>query len=309
VSHPIVRVPLRRLALLLFILSTLPAAAQSNRVFVSARTGSDANACNSVTTPCLTFQGAVDQVAPSGSVIVLDTGGYGSVTIGKALTIEAPTGIVAFIHPPSGHAITVSAGPSDVVILRGLSLSVGTGSGIEFLSGGVLKVENCVLNKFDTGIRVLAPGLVLVSDTTIRASSVGVIVGSGLAGPAKVSLERCRLKGNGYGMISGGDSSVSVRASNISGNLQGGLILDSHLGGGISGDLNVEDCLLAHNGTAIMSLAFGGGLGLVRVSNSTIAYNATGLFANGGALLSRVNNTVEGNTTNTTGTITPFSSK
>lgn len=309
-STAIVSVRIRRLALLLLALSCLPAAAQSNRVFVSARTGSDTNSCNSITSPCLTFQGAVNQVASTGSVIVLDTGGYGPVTIDKSLTIEAPAGIVAFIHPPSGNAITVGAGPSDVVILRGLSLNVGTGTGIDFVSGGVLKVENCVIHKFDNGIRVSAPGLVHVTETTIRGSTVGVSVGSGLAGPARVFLERCRLKGNQYGMIAGGDSNVTVRGSNVSGNPQGGLILDSHLAGGISGEINIEDCLLAHNGTAVMSLAYGGGLGLVRVSNSTITYNATGLHANGGALLSRVNNTVEGNTTaNTTGSITPFGAK
>ena len=55
-----------------------------SRVFVSARSGSDSNTCNNINTPCQTFQGAVNQVAAAGTVIVLDTGGYGPVTIGKA---------------------------------------------------------------------------------------------------------------------------------------------------------------------------------------------------------------------------------
>lgn len=302
------RVSIRRLAFL-FALVCGPAAAQSNRVFVSATGGNDAASCNSITTPCLTFQGAVNQVAAGGSVIVLSTGGYGPVTIAKALTIEAPTGVTAFIHPPSGNAITVNAGPSDVVVLRRISLNVGTGDGIAFSTGGVLQVENCVLNGFNNAIRVLAPGLVFVTDTTIRSSGVGVSVGSGLAGLARVFIDRCRLKGNQYGVLSTGDSSVTVRASNVSGNLQGGLILDSHLGGGISADLTIEDTVLAHNGVAVESLAYNGSLGLVRVSNSTITYNGTGLWANGGALLSRVNNTVEGNTNDTSGTITPYPGK
>src|ERR1700686_956347 len=76
-----------------------------NRVFVSARSGNDANSCGNILTPCQTFAGAVLQLNPGGEAIVLDSGGYGPVTITQSLIIEAPAGVVAFIHPPSGDAI------------------------------------------------------------------------------------------------------------------------------------------------------------------------------------------------------------
>jgi hypothetical protein len=300
------RRPVLRLLLVLPLLAAAaPALAQSNRVFVSARSGNDANACNSITTPCQTFQGAVNQVAAGGSVIVLDTGGYGPVTIGKALTIEAATGVIAFIHPPSGSAITINAGPTDVVILRGLSVNTNatTFFGIDFAAGGGLRVENCVINGFAAGIRHQpSSALLFVRDTTIRSAGTGINV---WAGPAVV--ERCRLKGNQYGLLASGGKTI-VRTCNVSGNVQIGLALDSHVGGA-SGEIDIEDCLLAHNGTGVLSQAYGGGLGLVRVSDSTVVNNNLGLWANGGALLSRVNNTVEGNTTNTTGTIDPYVAK
>lgn len=307
-STSLVRVPIRRLALLA-ILSSLPAAAQSNRVFVSALTGNDANGCNNINTPCQTFQGAVNQVAAGGSVIVLSTGGYGAVTIDKALTIEAPTGVVAFIHPASGSAITVNAGASDVVVLRGLSLNVGAGDGIAFSAGGVLQVEHCVLNGFNNAIRHQGSGFLIVKDTTIRSSSIGIVIGTGSASAtSRATIERTRLKSNQYGVIASAGASITIRASNISGSLQEGLVVDSHWGGAIS-DLNVEDCVVAHNGTGIDSLAYSGGSSNVRVSNSTITYNNIGLRQNGGSLFSRTNNTVEGNTTNTLGTITSYSAK
>lgn len=287
----------------------MPAAAQSNRVFASALTGNDANSCNNINTPCQTFQGAVDQVAPGGSVIVLTTGGYGAVTIGKALTIEAPTGVIAFIHPASGNAITVNAGVSDVVVLRGLSLNVGTGDGIAFSTGSVLQVEHCVLNGFNNAISHQGSGLLIVKDTTIRSSTVGIVMGTGSASsPSRATIERTRLKSGQYGLLAGAGASITIRASNISGNLQWGLIVDSHLGG-VTSDLTVEDCVVAHNGTGIQSLAFGGGFANVRVSNSTVAYNSIGLSQIGGSLFSRANNTVEGNTTDTVGTITSYSAK
>lgn len=290
---------MRRLALLLA-LSCAPAAAQSNRVFVSA-TGNDAASCNDIKTPCLTLQGAVNQVAVGGSVIVLSTGGYGAFTIPKALTIEAPTGVIAFIRPAAGSGITVNAGPSDVVILRGLSVhtNAGTFAGIDFLAGGTLRIERCAIHGFAFGIRNLGPGLLSVSDTTIRTCSTGITVS------ANTIVERCRLKGGQYGLIANSGSKVTVRDTNVSGNVQVGILLDSHQAG-MGALLDVEESLLAHNGVGLESLVYGGALGLVRVSNSTITNNGTGLWANGGALLSRVNNTVEGNTTNTTGTITPY---
>jgi Right handed beta helix region len=290
------------LALLLLTLAA-PAQAQFNRVYASARSGNDLNSCNSITSPCQSFQGAANQVAAGGSIIVLDTGGYGPVTITKALTIDVPSGVIAFIHPSSGSGVTVNAGSTDVVILRGLSVntSSGTFAGIDFIAGGTLRVENCVVNGFASGIRAES-GLLFVRDTTIRTCSTGITVGN------RVLVERCRLKGNQYGLIASFGSRVIVRDCNVSGNAQAGMALDSHTNG-LSAELNIEDCLLAHNGTAVLSLVYGGGLGQVRISNSTVTNNTTGLWADGGSLLSRVNNTVEGNTTNTTGPITPYGAK
>jgi hypothetical protein len=92
-----------------------PALALVNRVFVSFRSGNNANACDNVNTPCQTFAGAVTQLNPNGEVIVLDSGDYGSFMITQGVTIEAPAGVTAYCHPPSGDAITINAGPLDGV--------------------------------------------------------------------------------------------------------------------------------------------------------------------------------------------------
>src|ERR1700687_5345594 len=102
----------------LFIAAASPALGLANRVFVSQRSGNNANSCDNILTPCQTFAGAVLQLNPGGEAIVLDSGGYGPVTITQAVTIEAPAGVLAFIHPPSGDAMTINAGVSDKVIIR-----------------------------------------------------------------------------------------------------------------------------------------------------------------------------------------------
>jgi hypothetical protein len=129
-------------------LFAIPAQAQRARVFVSVN-GNDANPCTGGS-PCKTFQHAHDVVLPGGEISVLDTGGYGIITITKAISIVA-VGVEAGIAIPAGFTgITIDAADTDKVSLRGLTLD-GQGvaaSGIVFNSGGSLTVENCVVRNF-----------------------------------------------------------------------------------------------------------------------------------------------------------------
>src|SRR5258705_12987315 len=68
------------------LLVSLPAAAQATRTWVSG-VGDDVNPC-SRTAPCKTFQGAISKTAAGGSINTLDPGGFGAVTITKAMTIK-----------------------------------------------------------------------------------------------------------------------------------------------------------------------------------------------------------------------------
>src|SRR5215472_11392756 len=112
--------------------------AQANRTFVSGL-GSDSNPC-SLSAPCRSFAGALAQTNAGGEIAVLDTAGYGQVTITKAISIVNEEGVEAGITVTSGDGITVAAGPTDTVNLRGLTLvgvGAGSGNGITFKSGGV----------------------------------------------------------------------------------------------------------------------------------------------------------------------------
>ena len=101
------------------------AQAQATRTWVSG-VGDDANPC-SRTAPCKTFPGAISKTAAGGEINCLDPGGFGAVTITKAITI-ACEGVTAGVLVSGTNAIIVSAGPSDQVTLRGLDIN-GTGTG------------------------------------------------------------------------------------------------------------------------------------------------------------------------------------
>ena len=109
------------------------------------------------------------------------------------------------------------------------------------------------------------------------------------------TIDRIRGEGDGNGLVIAGSAKVAIRESVASGNNFSGLYVE-HAGT----ELNVEGCLIANNkGNGIRSQPST----IVRVSNSTITGNATGL-SDAGALLTRGNNTVDGNTTNVSGPIT-----
>ncbi len=274
----------------------------ANRVFVSARTGNDANNCASILTPCQTLAGAVADVASGGEAIILDSGGYGPVTITRPVTIEAPPGVLAFVHPPSGDAITVNAGVSDKVVVRGLTLNGGAANGITLNTAGSLHVENCVISGFLKGLAMTGPGLLFVKDTVIRGNSVAGLDIAVAAGTAAASIDRTRFESNGVGVAAGNSGKASIRSSVASGNASG---LTAN---GTSAEVDMDKCLVANNAT--VGIASGPTGGSVRVTRSVVTNNGVGLQQSGsGTLLSRTDNTVEGNTTNTSGTIGTYTAK
>src|SRR5439155_9243032 len=92
------------------------------RTFVSGQ-GNDNNSC-SVTQPCRTLQAAMALTLPGGEIYVLNSAGYGSLTINKSVTIMSE-GTVAGVTAASGIGITISAGANDVINLRGLDIDGG----------------------------------------------------------------------------------------------------------------------------------------------------------------------------------------
>jgi hypothetical protein len=271
---------------------------QSARTFVSVA-GSDANNCANVATPCRTFDAAIGQVAPGGEVIVLRTGSYGGAAITKAVRISVPRGVTAFTAVP----FTISAGPSDLVALRGLTiknLDPGVGTGIVFNSGAKLYVESCVLDDWNKGIEILGAGQLFVTDTTIRDSTAAGLRAAPASGTALVSVDRSRFEGTaaGCGVDIQAGGKAAVRSSVASGNQHGFCAAGS-------GSIDVDKSLAANNAGSGLKIAGGAG----RVRGSMFTDNAVGLENAGGTLESLGNNLAQGNGADTTGAITVVAGK
>src|SRR5213595_3564122 len=165
--------------LMLSILFTASAIAdaQATRTWVSG-VGDDADPC-SRTAPCKTFAGAISKTAASGEINCLDPGGFGAVTITKAITI-ACEGVTAGVLAAGTNGIIVNAGASDQVTLRGLDINgFGTGlNGIRFLAGKALIVDNCQIYEFTTnGIDV---ALAAAASVNVKDTRINTIGGDGI---------------------------------------------------------------------------------------------------------------------------------
>lgn len=271
----------------------VPAFAQATRTWVSG-VGDDANPC-SRTAPCKTFAGAISKTAAGGEISVLDPGGYGALTITKAITINGQ-GTLASILVVGTNAINVAAGQNDVVILRNISLDGVNGGlhGINFLSGGQLHVENVTIFGFSGGQGIFfqpsSASSLFLSNVSIRNSLGGIQIKPTTQGSAFATLTGVTIAGNSRGIRVEDGSIVNIRDSSFVGNVGHGIIAT---GATRMVELSVENCVSSNNGASGL---YAGPLSTVRISNFMATRNLNGLTGAGGTILSFGNNRISGNT-------------
>ena len=291
--------------------------AQATRTWVSG-VGDDVNPC-SRTAPCKTFAGAISKTAAGGEISVLDPGGFGSLTITKSITLQGD-GDLASILNSNTSGVIVNCPTACTVGLRNIRLN-GAGTTIGTF-----------------GVRVLAATKVTLEDVVIETSSIGVEVATSAA--TQVSLLRTTIRnvadtaGEAAIRIAPTASSVmlTVNDSHID-SLQRGVLV-APIGTG-SAELYVRDSTLsggAQDAIALLPAApspgpvisvfidnsritdFGaaginasGGNTLVRLSDSTISGNATGVTRSNNAVIQSFgNNRIVGNISNGIVTLTPM---
>jgi hypothetical protein len=300
-------------ALTIAVLSAAPADAQGIRSFVSAAEGSDSNNCGRGS-PCRTLAVALQATNPFGEIVVLDPGGYGPVTINKSVSIVNDG--VGFANITNGTAgantITVAAGVTDVINLRGLTIN-GAGidlEGILFTGGGTLNVQDCVIRGFTAnGINFvpIASSSLTVVDTivsNIGGTTAAIVLqptGTGLTVTAYV--DGVQVSGNNQHAIdvntqtmSGGSLQATVANSTLTDNPNGAGVLIPVLSGPIVTLINTR---LTNN-----SVGVNAGGGAVYLAETTISGNtANGFIVRPGASILTFGNNRITDTTNT-GTLT-----
>lgn len=314
-----------------FLMLPFAAQAQATRTWISG-VGDDVNPC-SRTAPCKTFAGAISKTSASGEINVLDPGGFGGVTITKAMTIRSD-GFTGGVLVAGTAGIVVAAGATDVVQIVGMDID-GIGpsatpglAGIQFNSGAALIISRCHIYGFQaangagSGINFQpsAASRLMVVDSVIanngstggvNGTSGNVLVQPQSGGSATVQLTRVQLL-NAFGVGFRADGTVSGSGA-INAELDY-VVADGNGGGGYVAETNASGGVvkvLINNSVASNSLA---GFGVksngatITLNSMTVTNNSVGLAtANSGVLASYSNNSVTGNTTDgaSTTTVTP----
>jgi len=292
--------------------------AEVQRTFVSATNGDDnnVNSSCSISLPCRTFAAAIPITVSGGEVLAIATGDYGTASITKSVSLAAAPGETVSLTATSGSAVNVATAGVKV-ILRDLRL-VGAGGnyGVSMSSGAQLQIENCVIGGFGViGVYVTTPAVVRIFDSIVRDQPGG---GVRISNGAKADIARSKLLGNGYGgvvvdgSVSGTTTRATVTGSTVVGIKEGGdtgISAESYSSTGIA-QIEVARSTVSNATYGILAYASAGGssTATVTVSRTRINGNTTGLeqLGSGSVLRSRGNNSVSGNTTAASGSITPL---
>jgi len=267
--------------------------AQAPRTWVSG-VGDDANPC-SRTAPCKTFAGAISKTAASGEINVLDPGGYGAVTITKAITIDGSAGSIAGVLVSGTNAIVVSAGASDAVVLRNLDIDgVGTGlSGIRFNTGKSLRVENSKIYGFTGNGIDFEPGAAAtlsVDRAVVHDNAGGLYVKPSVSAHATVT--RSEFSNNQFGVWAEAGADVMVSDSVAANNTGNGY---TALSTTTLAQITLTRAIASGNVSGVVA---SGGQADVYMSGTTVTQNTTGIvIINGGNVLSHGSNSIMGNGT------------
>ncbi|MEA3029335.1 MAG: hypothetical protein QOG13_660 [Sphingomonadales bacterium] len=261
-------------------LAASPASAQATRTWVSG-VGDDVNPC-SRTAPCKTFAGAISKTATGGEINCLDPGGFGGVTITKALSIVCQYTEGGILSAGAGvNGIVVNAPAGSHVFLQGIDLhgAQSAQNGIRFIGGASLTVQDSTIRAYNAssgqGINFAPAGTSTLSLRNVSISNNGTVgTGGGIiiaptgVGTAAVTMQEVTVVNNpGSGIVINGASIVMITDSNVSYNTGFGIRTST-------------------------------GSPTVRVGNTTITGNGTGVSDSAGTIESYGNNRLIGNSGN-----------
>jgi len=243
-----------------------PAYAQSARTFVSSG-GNDSNDCSRFS-PCRTFQVAHDKTFDQGEVSVLDTGGYGALTITKSISIVSEVGEASILVSGGATGITINAGPAAYVNLRGITIQgIGFGSsdGLVFQSGFALTMENCVVrNHTHHGITFTPPNAgtynLAISNTLVADNGgIGIFVlpkgssGSFIVRAALSRVESYHNSNTGLWVDGSNTATNTIRVTAADSVFANNLTFGVAAEGFFETDVALVRSVVANNGTGLVA--------------------------------------------------------
>lgn len=254
------------------VLFTSAAYAQATRTWVSG-VGDDVNPC-SRTAPCKTFAGAISKTATGGEISVLDPGGFGAVTITKAIRIDGKS-FVASVLAAGTQGVVINAGTGRVELANIEINGAGTGTnGINVISAGSVTISHVEITDFvNNGITIATTATVPVQVFDSHIQNVpagnGILSSTSAAQPVRLLVRNTTIANCNVGLHTSTGTDATLSSSTLTGNATGAQADSASF-------LNVDRSNISSNtGFGIVSLA---NSSVIRVYNSFIQNNPSGGF-------------------------------
>jgi len=287
------------LSLLTLGITTL-AHAQATRTWVSG-VGDDANPC-SRTAPCKTFAGAISKTATGGIINCLDPGGFGAVTVTKAIMIDC-TGTLGSVLSSGVQGIIINALTTHAIILRNIDINgagttLGT-NGVAVLQAKSVNLETVSIENYSgQGVRVAntSNGIsVSLDHTDIRLAQFGVVVASSGTGTCGMHISNSTITNNSNTGIDlgGANNFLSVKDSQVNNN-QSGVVVEQSTSSGV-----LDGNMISSNQNGVVA-GTGGGAPTIRLARNTITGNSAQGLSGTGTTRCFSSNLIEANTGNNT---------
>ena len=305
------------------------AIAAAQRTFVSP-TGVDTASC-SLAQPCRTFGAAIAQTSAGGEVVVLESAGYGSVTITQSVSIIAPPGVYAGISVVTAltNGVAVNGAGIDVV-LRGLTIialgGVNGTVGVNVVNARSVMVDRCNISGMTTyGIYSQSATQLTISNSEVRGSNTGVAANAGIVDIAssrildssqngvstnsgtRLRVDHTEIAGSGFFGVSvvssnpGVITAATISQSRLMSNAADGISISALNAGFVEAAL--RDTVVSYNGNHGLNL-FADAASTARVAGSRLTVNGNafkGVSAGSAGVASQMVLTLSGSTVSVNG--------
>jgi hypothetical protein len=219
-------------------MNVTPASAQATRTWVSG-VGDDVNPC-SRTAPCKTFAGAISKTQASGEINCLDSGGFGTLTITKSISVIC-NGVVGGVLANGTPGFTVNVLSTDRVLLQGLDIEGGSPTvpgthGVRMVGAGRLTIDKTYISGFaqyGVDLEGTASARVFITNSFINNNTLGGFLVQGISGATNNGLiDRTTIDSNGAASVKlGPGANFTVSGSVLTGS---GLAIDATAGGTVT---------------------------------------------------------------------------
>jgi hypothetical protein len=308
---------MKRFALLLSVFCLIFAAADASAQLASrtwvAGLGDDANPCT-LQLPCKTWAGAFSRTAPGGEMDALDSGGFGPLTINKAITIDGGAGNVAGILGMGVTGFTITANPStDRVLIRNMTINGNNSSftGIRINSAKSVTIQNVGIYNFSAnpgrGIdaQCTSPCRITIRDTKVdNNSGIGMVFQGAVPNSVFADVYNSSTSNNvSHGVFATNGAIVTLTSHVSSSNGITGLVIDGN-------GTNVTTFLSTFTNNLAAGVQAGTGpivTAKLDLGKTVISGNNPGVQIAGAVVRSHNDNNILGNTVEVSGgSLAPF---